>query len=79
MKECVRAKDAFELLEMIPMIDGDKISAKMTESTSLFGVRDIHILLYLAKENFGDHLSLQGVDDNTEELGHDEEQNQIYR
>ena len=59
MKECVRAKDAFELLEMIPMIDGDKISAKMTESTSLFGVRDIHILLYLAKENFGDHMIFQ--------------------
>ena len=38
------------------------------------------ILLYHSKkENFGDHLSLQGVDDNTEELGHDEEQNQIYR
>ena len=44
---------------MIPMIDGDKIAAKMTESTSLFGVRDIHILLYLAKENFGDHMIFQ--------------------
>ena len=44
---------------MIPMINGEDILAKMKESSSYFGVSDIHILLYLAKENFGDHKIFQ--------------------
>ena len=59
VKELTYAKDAFQLLEMIPMINGEDILAKMKESSSYFGVSDIHILLYLAKENFGDHKIFQ--------------------
>ena len=59
MKELTYAKDAFQLLEMIPMINGEDILANMKESSSFFGIRDIHILLYLAKENFGDHKIFQ--------------------
>lgn len=59
VKECIRAKDAFQLIQMIPMISEDEIEEDMNKSSSFFGVRDIHILLYLAKENFGDHKIFQ--------------------
>ena len=44
---------------MIPMISEEKIVEDMNKSSSFFGVRDIHILLYLAKENFDDHKIFQ--------------------
>ena len=47
----MNAHRAFKLLEMIPIIDENEIH----NSANFFGLRDIHILLFLAKSNFSEN------------------------
>ncbi len=49
--DALNAHRAFKLLEMIPIIDENEIN----NSANFFGLRDIHILLFLAKSNFSEN------------------------
>ncbi|CBY10236.1 unnamed protein product [Oikopleura dioica] len=51
IKDALNAHRAFKLLEMIPIIDENEIN----NSANFFGLRDIHILLFLAKSNFSEN------------------------
>ena len=65
--DSIEAQKAFSLLEMIPMISEDNLKEKLKSGNngsmpalfSWFGLKDVHILLFLAKENFSEHKLFQ--------------------
>merc|ERR1719427_2459159 len=61
IKELYTAKHTLIMLDMIPMIKKSDIekAIEQDETKGIFGMSDLHLLLFLARENFTDHKLFQ--------------------